>query len=208
MPEKKLDSGRRRFLATALPLGTIACLGCKRLLALPGFDGRPFTSGQASKFAENPGMTAEEIFRYFYGLSIPVFQTLARDIGRDKLIKELTKASAENYARMVASMAKDLPRRDVKAFADMLQSMLSGPLDNKAYTYEVVSQTDKVFEVKFAQCLPAKIWREMNAADLGYALECSSADAITKAFNPKILATNPKNLMKGDSFCTLRFELV
>jgi hypothetical protein len=34
--------------------------------------------------------------------------------------------------------------------------------------------------------LPGKILREMNAADLGYALECSSADAMVKAFNPKM----------------------
>jgi len=47
----------------------------------------------------------------------------------------------------------------------------------------------------------------MNAADIGYALECSPAEAAAKAFNPKITTSNPKNMMKGDTFCIERFVL-
>jgi hypothetical protein len=208
MTEKNMDSGRRRFLTTALPLGTIACLGCKGLLALPGFDGRPFTSGQASKFAENPGMTAEETFRFFYGLFVPALVNLAKSVGREKLVRELTKVSAENAAQMIAAAAKDMPKRDMKAFAGLIETMMATAPSNKAFAYEIVENSEKVNEAKFTQCLPAKIWREMNAADLGYALECSPVDAMAKAFNPKMKGAVLKTLMKGDSYCLVRFELV
>jgi hypothetical protein len=51
------------------------------------------------------------------------------------------------------------------------------------------------------------VFREMNAADIGFAFECSPARALAKAFNPKMKWINPKNLMKGDSVCIERFVL-
>jgi hypothetical protein len=199
MPDKTFDSSRRRFLTRTVPAGALVCLGCKGLFALPG---------QESKFYENPGMTTEEMYRFFYGAFIPTLQILAKNIGRDKLIEELTKASAENATQMTAAMAKDLPKRDMKAFAGLMDGMmLTAPFD-KAFTYEVVENSDKIYEEKVTQCLPANIWRKMNAADLGYALECSSTDAMAKAFNPRMKGTNFKTLMKGDGFCLVRIELV
>jgi len=192
-------SSRREFLARTVPAGALACLGCKGLFAVPG---------QQSKLSENPGITTEEMYRLFYGMSIPVLQILARDFGRDKLVQELTKASAENASQMISAVAKDLPKRDMKAFAGLIDGMMAAVPFNKAFTYEVVESTDKVYEEKVTQCLPAILWREMNAADLGYALECSSADAQAKAFNPKMKGVLLKTLMKGDSFCLARFELV
>jgi len=199
MPDKRFDSSRRRFLTRTVPAGALVWLGCKGLFASPG---------QESKFYENPGMTTEEMYRFFYGAFIPTLQILAKNIGRDKLIEELTKASAENATQMTAAMAKDLPKRDMKAFAGLMDGMmLTAPFD-KAFIYEVVENSDKVYEEKVTQCLPANIWRKMNAADLGYALECSSTDAMAKAFNPRMKGTNFKTLMKGDGFCLVRIELV
>jgi hypothetical protein len=208
MSEKKHDSGRRRFLTTVLPMGTIACLGCKSLLAFRGSASLPFNSGQENKFSENPGMTTEEIYRFFYGMSIPTLQFLAKDIGRESLIKKLTEVSAEDYAQMMAAMAKDLPQKDMKAFAGMMEKAMGMPPSNKAFTYEAAEKTENVYEMKFTQCLPAKIWTEMKAADLGYAVECSPVDAMAKAFNPKMKGAVLKALMKGDGFCLVRFEMI
>ena len=199
MSKKILISSRRQFLTRTVPAGALVCLGCKGLFAVPD---------QQSKLSENPGLTTEEIYRLFYGMTIPVLQILARDFGRDKLIEELTKASAENAVKMTDAMAKDLPKRDMKAFARFVDSMMDSAPFNKAFTYEVVESSDKVYEEKVTQCLPAILWREANAADLGYALECSSVDAQAKAFNPKMKGELLKTLMKGDSFCLARFELV
>jgi hypothetical protein len=193
-----LASSRRQFLARTVPVGALVCMGCKSLFA---------GLGQENKFSENPGITTEETYRFFYGTFIPTLQFLAKSIGRDKLVSELTKASAENYAQMMAAMAKDLPQKDMKAFARLLDGMMAGALSNKAFAYEVVEGSDKVYQMKFTQCLPAKLWREMDAADFGYALECSPVDAMAKAFNPKMKGAVLKTLMKGDSDCLVRFEL-
>lgn len=200
-------SGRRQFLAKTLPLGTMFCLGCKNLLALPTVLGGAQASGQKPKFLDDSGMTVEEVYKLGYGVFVPLLQTLAKDMGREKLIRMVEKAVAENGAAMIAGMAKDLPKRDMKAYAGFLQNMLSTPPFDKAFTYEFVETTDKVLEMKVTECLPARIWLEAKAADIGFALECSGDDAMTRTFNPKIRGIGLKNLLKGDDVCAVRYVL-
>ena len=200
-------ASRRQFLTKTLPLGTLFCLGCKNLLAVPMALGGAQASGQKPKFLDGSGMTVEDVYEFGYGTFIPLLQTLAKDVGREKFVQMVEKASAENGALLIASTTKDLPIRDMKAFADLMQKLMSTPPFDKAFTYEFVENTDKVLEMKVTECLPARIWREMNAADIGYALECSGTDAIAKAFNPKMKGMGVKNILKGDSFCIERFVL-
>jgi ribosomal protein L12E/L44/L45/RPP1/RPP2 len=197
MSHKNPVQGRRRFLTEALPAGALFCLGCKGLAA-----------GQKPKYLEDSGMTAEDVFKFSYGYIVPILETMGKEIGREQLLKLLEKVGAENYTRMVTAMAKDYPSRDMKSFVKMMDAfMASVPIYQKALAYEVTEFTDKVYEAKYSLCLPAKILREMNAADIGYALECSSGDAMVKAFNPKMKLTYVKNIMKGDSVCIERIVL-
>jgi hypothetical protein len=109
---------------------------------------------------------------------------------------------------MVNARAKDYPTRDMKSFVKMMDALMASvPIYQKTFAYEVTEFTDKVYEAKYTLCLPAKVLREMNAADIGYALECSSSDAMVKAFNPKMTASFSKNIMKGDSVCIERIVL-
>ena len=209
MPNKtgSFVSRRRQFLTSILPTGALFCLGCKNLLALPDTFGGQQTSGPKPKFLKDSGMTVKDVYTFAYGTFIPVFQIMANNVGREKFLETLKKSSAENQSQMVSSMAKDMSKRDMKAFADLLGNFMSTPPFDKAFSFEVVEKSEKAFELKFSECLPARIFREMNAADIGYAFECYPAAAVARAFNSKIRWTNPKNLMKGDDICIERFTL-
>ncbi len=208
MKEKMINPGRRRFISRTVPLGMLTCLGCKGLLAFPKNATLRSSSDQENKFAENPGMTTEDSYRFFYGTFIPILQFLAGDMGRDKLIRQLEAAAAASAAQFFTAMARDLPKRDMIAFAGLMDGIMDTAPYNKAFTYETIEKSEKVCEFKFSQCLPARIWLEMKAADLGHALECSPSDAMVKAFNPIAKATSIKNILRGDSVCIERFELV
>jgi hypothetical protein len=200
-------SSRRQFLTKTLPAGTLFCLGCKSLLAVPHIFGGQQTPGQKHKFLEDSGMTVEQVFRFSFENGIPILQNLAKEIGREKFLEMLIKASSENIVQFVSSMAKNLPKRDMAIFADWISKILKTFPDSKAVTFEVVEKTDKVFEVKFTECLYAKILREMKAADIGYAVYCYPSNSMAQAFNPKMKAIGLKNLMKGDDVCIERFVL-
>lgn len=108
---------------------------------------------------------------------------------------------------MIAAAVKDLPKRDIEALTKLFKDLLSTPPWDTALTGQITRQTDKVLEMTYTYCLPAKLLRAMGAADIGYALECSGGDAAARAFNPKMRGENPRNLMKGDDVCIERFVL-
>ena len=201
-----LQSSRRKFLSKDFPAGALLCLGCQSMFTSVALAGQQ-ESVQKPKYAQNSGMTSEEVFRFTFGYCVPLFQNLQKKLGKKKFIELLQKASAENMSDVVANMAKDYPTRDAKTFGDLVRSFLSTPPFDKAMTSEIVERSDKAYEVKYTECLMAKLYREMNAADIGYAIECFPSAAAAKAFNPKMKLTNPKNLMKGDSVCIERFSM-
>ncbi len=197
-------TGRRQFITNVLPAGAFFCLGCKGLSAVPYVNSTKPSPGQKPKYLDDSGMSVEDVYKFGFGYCIPTYQVLAKEIGKEKFLGMLTKANGEVFSQMFASMTKD---RSMKSLATIFQNMLNSPPYNKAFQYEVVENTDKVFEMKFTECLPARVCRELKAADFGYALECAPTDIIAKSFNPKMRAEHPKNLMKGDSVCIERYVL-
>ena len=198
-------SSRREFLKNVLPAGTLFCLGCGNLLAVPNPVYKQKAPAKKHKFLEDSGMTVEEVFKFAVENFAPYMQNLAKDIGKEKFIEMLKKASFEHTEQLIGSMTKNLPKKDMGALADFMSNFLNSSPLNKALTYEIVEKTDKAFEVKFTECLWAKVFREANAADIGYAIHCYPIDAWARAFNPKIKGTLPKNLMEGQDACIVRF---
>ena len=208
MLEKNLVEGRRQFLAKALPAGAIVCLGCTGLMASPALLGGQEIAGKKPKYLEDAEMTAEGVYQFAYGYFLPFLENMGNSLGREKILDLIEKAGAEIYTQLTPVLAKDLPGRDPKSLAKLIGDFMTGTsIYRQAFTFEITELTDKVYEATYSQCLPAKVFREMNAADFGYAFECSPAHALAKAFNPKMKLINPKNLMKGDSVCIERYVL-
>ena len=199
-------SSRRQFLKNVLPAGTLFCLGCSNMLAMPIPGNMKKASTEKNKILEDSGMTVEEVFKFAYQEGfIPLMQKLAEDVGREKLIELLKKASSSNAAQQMATMAQTMPKRDFAALKTFVKDFTNTVPYNLALVSEIVEDTDKVHEIKYIKCLWAKTFREANAADIGYATQCYPSEAMINAFNPKIKVTNPKNLMKGDDVCIERF---
>jgi hypothetical protein len=206
--EKNLVEGRRQFLAKALPAGAIFCLGCKGLMASPALLGNQEIAGKKPKYLEDAGMTAEGVYQFAYGYFLPFLENIGNSLGREKLLDLIKKAGADIYTQLTPILAKDIPSRDPKSLAKLIGDFMTGTsIYRQAFTFEITELTDKVYEATYSQCLPAKMFREMNAADFGYAFECSPAHTLAKVFNPKMTLLNPKNLMKGDSVCIERYVL-
>jgi L-2-amino-thiazoline-4-carboxylic acid hydrolase len=200
------NQSRRKFLTRHLPAGAMVCLGCKSLLSAPSGLMNPQEAVQKAKYLMNSGMSTEEVFKFTYNYFVPILKNMGKKMGNDKLLEMLKAASAENMVETINAFTKGVPG-DMKAFTEFVRGWLSTPPYDRALTYEVTEESDKVFEAKYKECLVAKIYREMNAADIGYAIECAGSDKIAKAFNPKMEAKSIKNLMKGDDVCIERFTL-
>ena len=191
--------GRRELLTRVLPASAFACLTCRCAFAA--------AEAVRSKTAVPVEMSYDEMFKMFYleGF-IPTMKAMGDEIGRDKLVEMLKRASAKAAEQAVKEWTKKLEKRDLETFtADMRKP---SPLYRHALSYEIVEDKPTAFESRVTECLWAKTFRGADAADIGYAYVCSPDAAATKAFNPKIRVTHSgKTLMEGNDRCQSRMVL-
>ena len=199
MENQVFNENRRSFLLKAVPLATFMCFGCKRAAFLKK---DPDTGDNPTN---NIKMTTEEAYSYFLGTFIPLLKALASELGNEKFLSIIAKASSEYIVQGVSSITKDYEKTDLKAYSKFLKEVIESPPYNTALKYEITEESDETFEVKYTECLVAKAFKEMNATDIGYLIDCSSTKSVLKAFDPRIIYSNPLNIMKGDSICVERF---
>ena len=199
-------STRRRFLTNALPAGTMLCLGCPALSALGGAQANAQAPTPKHKFAEDSKMSFEEVYKFAYENDhIPLLKTLANDIGRDKFIEMLKKATAQGAAEATKKQAEQLPKKDLAAFLAPLKA--DSYFWKHVLTFAMVEDTEKAAEIKVTECLWARTFRAADAADIGYATTCYGDYAAAPAFNPKMKMIRTKTLMQGNDCCNHRWVM-
>jgi hypothetical protein len=154
------------------------------------------------KFRENSNMTFEEVFDFAYANLVPVLQGLARELGEERFLEVLRRISHEAARKAGEETARRLPSDDLTAFKTAGEP---GPFGRHVLPLEMVEDTPEAFEVKVSECLWAKTFREMGAAEIGSALICHRDFGDCQEFNAKIRMSRSKTLMEGDDSCNHRF---
>jgi hypothetical protein len=197
---------RRGFLTNALPAGTMLCLGCPALSALGIAQANAQAPSPKHKFAEDSKMSFEEVFNVAYkDGSIPLLKALANDVGKEKFIEMLKKATAQVVDEATKKQAEKLPKRDLAAF--LAEVKADSYFWKHVLTFGFVEDTEKAAEIKVTECLWAKTFREADAADIGYATLCYGDYAAAPAFNPKMKMIRTKTLMQGHDCCNHRWVM-
>ncbi len=198
-------TSRRDLLFRVLPACSI-CLGCTRLSAMAAtVQQKPDAAPAGQKFAEKADMSYEEVFKFAYGGAIPVMKNLSYQMGREKFLDMLKKASAEAAVQEVKQVYRDKPKRDLATLMEDVKK--PGSLYQRALTFEILKDTEKEVDVRVSDCLWARTFRAAKAGDYGYAMICHGDIAATRAFNPKITLDRTKILMKGDDECRFRYTM-
>ena len=114
--------------------------------------------------------------------------------GREKLIESLKKSTEDYYS----SIATYKPGNTLQ---DFVKPFYKDESYKTIITIEVIENREDFVSWRITECLNAKIFRELNAADIGYATLCHGDEAWAKAFNPKIQFSRTKTLMEGHDCC-------
>jgi len=203
--ESKLFSGRRSFLRSVLPGSAMLCLGGGCLLRAFQAEEKAKASGQKHKFLQDSGMSFTEAFIVAYAAPIPIWRGLEGEIGREKLHEMMKRVIDTTARQQMGEFAKKAGKNDLATFAqDFLKP---DSIYQKLLTFQVVEDSPKALEVKVAECLWAKTYREANAADLGYILSCYADYASAEGFNPKMRMIRTKTLMQGNDCCNHRYVI-
>jgi hypothetical protein len=155
------------------------------------------------KFLEDSNMTFQEIFDFAFKKLIPVLQGLAKELGEDHFLEALKKVAFESALKAGQDTARQLPCNDFATFNALGRE--PSHFREHILTLEIVEDTSQAVELKVTECLWAKTFREMGAAEIGYRLICYRDYADCQGFNPKITLTRSKTLMQGDDCCNHRF---
>lgn len=196
---------RRQLLLQMLPAGAFACLLCRHGLAAT-----PQEKGAAPsakhKFQEPCDMSYEQLFRFTYGQgAIPLMKAMGAEMGREKFIDFLKRASSAATVDEVREGLKKTPKNDLATYTAELRN--PGPLFKHALTSTVVEDSPTAVEVRITECLWAKTFRAADAADIGYAMCCHGDFAAATAFNPKMKMIRTKTLMQGNDCCNHRWVM-
>ena len=155
------------------------------------------------KFLEGSNMTFQEVFDFAFKKLIPVLLGLAKELGEDHFLEVLKMVAFESALKAGQATARQLPCNDFAAFTD--SGSEPSHFGKHVLTREIVEDTPQAFELKVTECLWAKTFREVGAADIGYLLHCHTDYADCQGFNPKITLTLSKTLMQGNDCCNHRF---
>ena len=206
-------STRREFLQGMLPAGALLCSGCGLLSAAGRVADGPQNKPAQHKFLEDSGLTMSEAFRFaFQWTYIPLMKEIAARIGREKLVEMIKEATGVYWGQLARNYAQRIQKRGLDDFLgwDTLGALIEDAERRQSFwSYGLTSQriehTPKSYEIKITECLWAQTFREVNAADLGFATICYGDEAMAAAFDPRLKLTRTSTLMNGDDSCHFRW---
>jgi hypothetical protein len=212
--ERCAFSSRREFLQGMFPVGALLCSGCGLLSAAGRVQDSPQNKPAQHKFLEDSGLTMSEAVRFaFQWTYIPVMRELAARIGREKLVEMVKEATGVYWGQLARNYAQRIPKRDLDAFFgwDTLDPPIKDAERRKrfwshALTSQRIEHTPKSYEMKITECLWAQTFREVNAADFGFATICYGDEAMAASFDPRLKLTRTTTLMNGNDCCHFRWD--
>lgn len=151
------------------------------------------------KFQEKMELTYEEFFRARYDRAIQLARELEQVLGRQKAFEIISKA-CQKYA--VESVKKQMEeRKPIKNFEDfkafMKEEQKSGRWSH-IVTRTLTEEKPNELIIHSSECLIAKMFKEMNAVDLGLIMCCNTDFATARIYHPQLKLRRTKTLMKDD----------
>lgn len=192
------NSSRREFFKKSIVAAGLLGIGCYHVSA---------ESKKGLKALTDSGMSFQEIFEFAFGSNVMLLKNFEDQIGKEKLYELIQTANKDIAKTNAEQFLNDSTDRSLNGLAQLMENVMSVPPYSETHSTKITQKTDKVLELTYSRCIYSEIFKKMDATELGYVCACSSSNDFAKAFNPKMSFKNPKNMMKGDSYCIERYEL-
>jgi len=192
------NQNRRQFIFSIVPACTFTCLGFSSSIAINQSKKSFKDETEKQKLQSDFCRTYEKAWQWRYNYYIDMMEELAKVLGREKLI-ELLKDGKDVIKLRGAENDPNFKLSDYGKYIE------NSDYFNNALTFEIIDNTNELFEVKITECLWAKTFRERNAEDIGYATICHGDFSGARAMHPKLHLERTKTLMQGFDCCHERF---
>lgn len=181
---------RRQFITRSFTAGTSICFGCSHFFSSANAQDVKSVKPFQERISQNSGMSYEQVYNFASrNTLIPQLKSLSNQIGHEKFVKMLKKATDELWAD---------PKTSSNFYSNLPNQFMSNVLD-----LEVIENNQNTRIYKITKCMWAKTFRESDAADIGYALWCYGDFAAAKASNEKL--ERESTLMQGHDCCYFKW---
>ncbi|MDH5744653.1 MAG: L-2-amino-thiazoline-4-carboxylic acid hydrolase [Candidatus Aminicenantes bacterium] len=195
-------TSRRQFITSVIPACAVTCMASNRVFA-----SILRAEGQSSQEPKHKfdndfkrPITFRQVFQMQYQHFLFLAMALEKEMGKEKAIAFLKKASTERLTDLGKQQASRMPDNNFGTYVNQFRSGFDNTL-----TMEIVEDTKTAFELKVTECIMADTFLRAKAGDIGYAWVCWGDYAWAEGFNPKIKLVRDKTLMQGHDCCNHRY---
>jgi hypothetical protein len=198
-----LLTSRRDFTTTILSGCALCCLGSRHLLAAPPCEDPSGTQQSKHKFEElfEQKVTHKRLMQMRHGSYIRILKQFEKDVGRERALGMLKKASYEANVQLGRELSARIP--SLQAFAGPFRDENSNL--SKTIVREIIEDSETAFEIRVTECLTEVVFREADALDLGHACVCHADFGLPVGVHPRFRLTRTKTLMQGHDCCNHRY---
>ncbi|MCU0861130.1 MAG: L-2-amino-thiazoline-4-carboxylic acid hydrolase [Methanomassiliicoccales archaeon] len=159
------------------------------------------TEGRGQSSGRKVELPLEQLFRDEHEGVVRLAKAFGEELGEARVLAIAERMSAEDSAARLRKRLEGIPHACLQDFISYHDRVMGDSISSGAQSGENVEVGDGRFVYVMRECMWARTFRELGAADLGYALNCSSDFASARCFNPKLRLTRSKTLMMGDDCC-------
>jgi hypothetical protein len=164
-------------------------------------------SKSPEKWKVKMDVTYEEYFRPSPSIPHPGIMNLVREM-EQTLGKERAHEIVERTAtkQTVVGIKRAVAKEPIQGFRDFVDARKNrGSLSTHGTTDEIIEETDDRLVFNMTECLWARAWRDMGAADIGFLWNCKPDFALVQAMHPRLKLKRTRTLMQGDEYCDFTY---
>ena len=159
------------------------------------------------KFQNKMDLTYEQYVHACFDGIIQLSRELEQVLGREKTHEIIGKAREKSDLELVRRQMSGRKAIDnFKDFKTLMKELHESPFASHFFTIAYLGDTATEIEFHTTECLFAKVFRDMGAADLGYIMICKPDFVSTPAYCPNVRLRRTKTLMQGDYYCDTIFH--
>lgn len=153
------------------------------------------------KFQGKFETTYDEYFRDTYLEGVELAKALVENLGHEKAFEVIENASDKMAIETAKAIAKKTPIKSLGDFVSLMKKYHESEFSRSTQTIAIVKDSPEEFAYRITECIWAKTFNNLNAADIGCAMVCRRDPIVAGIFNNSLRLKRKGLIMQGDRSC-------
>ena len=134
---------------------------------------------------------------------VPLVKALQEELGEERANALVRKALGAVYRRYGEEFWR---AKNETSIGNAMVSAFATFARKEALDYDVIEQSQDVFQIDVTRCSYAEFYRELGEPELGFLLVCSSDFDMVAGYDPDVKLARTQTIMQGAKHCDFRYK--